>query len=123
LALTEKVFENDIDPAVYEEQARFWFGTSAYVMYTVDRLFQHLGKQLSHIVTEPSCVKMFSLYLKEKENPANNRREAQYRRKADEIVDEEENLYKIEFVCLLEYQISIFQSIIRLDVQPRSIDD
>ena len=87
LALTEKVFENDIDPAVYEEQARFWFGTSAFVMYTVDRLFQHLAKQLSHIVTDPSCVKMFSLYLKERELTNDARRDAQYRRKADEIVD------------------------------------
>ena len=45
------------------------------------------------IVTDPRCIKLFSLFIREKAGA----HEAQYRQKADEIVDEDENLYKLEY--------------------------
>jgi paired amphipathic helix protein Sin3a len=104
LALIEKLFDGEIDNSLFEEQVRFWFGTSAFPIYTIDKVVHSIAKQLVHIVTDHRSIKLFSLYNKEKLVSSSERFEMQYRQLADEIVDEEENLYKIEFnseSCLL----------------------
>lgn len=106
LSLIEKVFEGYVDLAVFEEQARFWFGTSAYVIYTVDKLFHSLCKQLVQIVTESRCIKLWTLYEMEqaaKEQGAQTSiKDGTYRQKADEAVEEDEHLFRIEFNLGLE---------------------
>jgi paired amphipathic helix protein Sin3a len=98
LQLIEKLYEGDIDPMVFEEQARFWFGTKAFIIYTIDKVIHGICKQLVQIVTFPRAMKLFHLYSREHQDGQEVRSEIQYRQKADELLDEEENLYRLEFV-------------------------
>ena len=99
LEVIEKFFENEIEQTLFEDQLRFWFGSSAYILYTVDKLFHSLCKQIVHIVSEPRCMKLFSLFEKFSVHaPATTPQILlQYRQKANELVDEEENVYRIEY--------------------------
>lgn len=114
LNLVEKMFESPasgssggLEQSVYEEQARFWFGRAAFVTYTFDKLFHAICKQLMQIITDEQSVALFGLFAENNEREQQrssatttsikNSMGAAYRRKADDLVDEEENLYKIEY--------------------------
>lgn len=62
LSLIEKQFENLVDANAFEEQARYWFGTSAYVSYTMDKLFHGICKQLTTVVNDQSSIRLYQLF-------------------------------------------------------------
>ncbi len=74
----------------------------AYWMYTVDKLISNISKQLVQIVTDKNCTRLTALYTREMGDSTSElpvlAREASYRFRADHLVDEDENLYKIDFV-------------------------
>lgn len=45
--MAEKLFENEVDAATFEETLRVMFGTKAYVMFTLDRVVAAIVKQVS----------------------------------------------------------------------------
>lgn len=44
--MAERLFENEVDMATYEETLRLMFGTKAYIMFTVDRVVAAIVKQV-----------------------------------------------------------------------------
>lgn len=45
--MAERLFENEVDMATYEETLRLMFGTKAYTMFTLDRVVAAIVKQVS----------------------------------------------------------------------------
>lgn len=46
LSMAERLFENEVDAATYEETLRLMFGTKAYIMFTLDRVVGAIVKQV-----------------------------------------------------------------------------
>jgi histone deacetylase complex regulatory component SIN3 len=49
LDLVEKLFDNEMDQATYEENMRHMFGTKAYITFTLDKLIAGIVKQVRQI--------------------------------------------------------------------------
>ena len=96
--LIDKLFDGEVEINLFEEQARFWFGIAAYPIFTIDKLIHNLAKQVIMIATEPRCIKLFLMSVKENDATSTSKLGLQYRQHADELLDEEENLYKIDYV-------------------------
>ena len=45
--MAERLFENEVDVATYEETLRLMFGTKAYIMFTLDRVVAAIVKQVN----------------------------------------------------------------------------
>ena len=127
LRLTELYLTNsqDVDSAVYEECMRAIIGNEAYQMYTVDRVVHSIQKQVSAINADDIPKSLLQIYEEEQKRkvyPKPNetmvdmsdrqddcdpnlqrvRDQIRYRVKAEQIVGNEDRLYKIEYViaCL-----------------------
>lgn len=51
LSMAERLFENEVDMATYEETLRLMFGTKAYTMFTLDRVVAAIVKQVSGLLS------------------------------------------------------------------------
>jgi paired amphipathic helix protein Sin3a len=101
MTLIDKLFDAEIDISVFEDQARFWFGTEAFVLFTIDKLVHNLAKHFIMIATDDRATKLYDLFLQQYHDRNALAQENLYRQRADELLTEEENLYRIEFVGLL----------------------
>lgn len=95
--LIDKLFDGEVDINVFEEQTRFWFGTSAYILYTIDKLVHNLAKHVIILATDPRCIKLYQLFARESDPSPALKLGAAYCQKADEQLEDEENLYKIDY--------------------------
>ena len=88
----------DMDPLEYEDRARAMYGTSAYLVFTMDKLVQTLAKQIHTIITDAKSLDLMSLYKKDSEKvDTSSRQEAVYRLSAESLM-QDENLIRLEFV-------------------------
>ncbi|KAL5533624.1 hypothetical protein ACEPAG_84 [Sanghuangporus baumii] len=101
----EKLFENDLDQATFEENMRFLFGTKAYIVFTFDKLIAALIKQVQTAVMDSKCQELLTLLAKSR---AKVRQSASaggmsvkemiaYRREAEQYLGQDDHLYRIEF--------------------------
>ncbi len=89
-----------IDSSEFEDKARSMFATSAYLIYTIDKLAQSAVKQMAAIVSDPRCIELLTLFYVDSEKATTSpRQEAMYRLSAEGHVDE--NMYRLEYVTLL----------------------
>ncbi|ORY04818.1 hypothetical protein K493DRAFT_311208 [Basidiobolus meristosporus CBS 931.73] len=92
LDLVDRLFDGEIDQQAYEEGMRYLFGIHAYVVFTIDKLIQT-------IVLEPKCKDLIDLFTKENHSDTTSfRQQMMYRSKAENVIDSEESLYRIECV-------------------------
>lgn len=102
MTLIDKLFDAEVEIGVFEEQTRYWFGTEAFILFTIDKLIHNLAKHIIMIATDPRTMKLYENFLLNMMHGKDNSlTESQYRQKADEILTEEENLYRIQFVCFI----------------------
>ncbi|EPQ60306.1 hypothetical protein GLOTRDRAFT_67792 [Gloeophyllum trabeum ATCC 11539] len=94
----EKVFDNEMDQQTFEEHARWFFGTQAYTLFTIDKLILALIKQVHTIVTDNKCQELWFLLQKARrlETPTTHDI-IRYRREAERHVGSDDNLYRIEW--------------------------
>jgi len=62
LLLMKSLMVNELDPAVFEEQARFMLGNEGYALYTFDRLLQAIVKQAQAVLIDPACEQLIRLF-------------------------------------------------------------
>ncbi|KAJ3283299.1 Transcriptional regulatory protein sin3 [Borealophlyctis nickersoniae] len=87
----------DLETNEYEEKARSLFGTSAYLVFTIDRVVQSVVKQMQTILTDSKCTDLLSLYTKDRDQPTtSSRQEAVYRLSAESLI-QDENMYRLEY--------------------------
>ncbi|TIC00298.1 hypothetical protein E3Q18_01173 [Wallemia mellicola] len=100
LELCERLFEGEIDQNLFEESLRWMFGTSAYPMFTVDKLISQILKQLGSIAVDTKCQELLNvLQIERKEPSSSNSRQFIYRNKAQRIIGTDEPLYRIEWIA------------------------
>lgn len=49
LKLIDRFFDDELDQHVFEECARYIFGTKAYTMFTIDKLMISIMRQVSRV--------------------------------------------------------------------------
>ncbi|KAL5494648.1 hypothetical protein ACEPAI_109 [Sanghuangporus weigelae] len=99
----EKLFENDLDQATFEENMRFLFGTKAYIVFTLDKLIAALIKQVQTAVMDSKCQELLSLLAKSRAKQSAGaggmsvKEMIVYRREAEQYLGQDDHLYRIEF--------------------------
>jgi len=97
----EKVFDNELDQATFEEHMRWFFGEKAYHLFTMDKLITALVKQVQTIVGDNKCQELWTLLQN-----ANIAAEGagmsdadivRYRREAGRHVGQDDHLYRLEW--------------------------
>lgn len=60
LKLIDRFFDDELDQHVFEECARYIFGTKAYIMFTIDKLMLSIMRQvrLSTCLFPASCTEL-----------------------------------------------------------------
>ncbi|KAJ3014687.1 Transcriptional regulatory protein sin3 [Thoreauomyces humboldtii] len=85
----------DMESSEFEEKSRTMFGTSAYLIFTVDKLCQTIVKQVA--VTDSKTMELMDLYYKDMaKSMTSARQEAMYRINVESII-QDDNIYRIEY--------------------------
>lgn len=95
LSTTEKFVNGDIDAAIFEETTREMFNTTAYKVFTIDRLLNAIQKKLQQCISEPLTRSLAGLYLRSREGAPG----LDYKKEAFEslgVGSDRMNIYKIE---------------------------
>jgi paired amphipathic helix protein Sin3a len=102
LALCERLFDQDIDQATFEETLRLMFSNKAYIMFTVDRVVSAIVKQAQQIVSDSKSQELLKLLVADRRHErTTTRQQVAYRMKAETVLGPEEsreNMYRIEYV-------------------------
>ncbi|KAJ7602738.1 histone deacetylase complex, SIN3 component [Roridomyces roridus] len=94
----EKVFDNELDQATFEEHMRWFFGEKAYHLFTIDKVIAALVKQVLTIAGDNKCQELWTLL--QKANPTAGMSETdivKYRREAELHVGQDDHLYRVEW--------------------------
>ncbi|PPQ64081.1 hypothetical protein CVT24_008894 [Panaeolus cyanescens] len=100
LTACEKLFDNELEQGTFEEHMRWFFGTKAYTLFTLDKLIMALIKQVQTILGDNRCQELWSL-LKSAQNSKNITTQdiIRYRREAERHVGQDDHLYRIQWVA------------------------
>ncbi|KAF9567836.1 hypothetical protein CPC08DRAFT_680594 [Agrocybe pediades] len=99
LTACEKLFDNELDQGTFEEHMRWFFGTKAYTLFTLDKYIIALVKQVQTILADNKCQELWSL-LKSAQNSKNITAQdiIRYRREAERHVGQDDHLYRLQWV-------------------------
>ncbi|KAJ3094926.1 Transcriptional regulatory protein sin3 [Phlyctochytrium planicorne] len=90
-------FGSKMEAQEFEDRCRALFGTSGYIMFTVDKLIQHIVKQIQAIQADPKGHDLVELYFKDRDKPStSSRQEAVYRLSAEGLI-QDENIFRLEY--------------------------
>jgi paired amphipathic helix protein Sin3a len=99
-----ELFDGKMEAAEYEDKCRYLFGTSGYLVFTIDRLVQAVVKQIQAIQSDPRCLDLVKLYNKDRQKPTtSSRQEAVYRLNAEGLIHDDV-LYRLEYVSCIPHQ-------------------
>ncbi|KAI0053407.1 hypothetical protein FA95DRAFT_1592176 [Auriscalpium vulgare] len=95
LDVCEKLFDNDMDQSTFEEHMRWFFGTKAFLLYTVDKIIASLIKQVQAIVSDGKCQELWQHLRRNRGKMLFSRQDIiRYRRQAEHHVGSDDNLYR-----------------------------
>ncbi|KAH9486320.1 Transcriptional regulatory protein SIN3 [Psilocybe cubensis] len=99
LTACEKMFDNELDQGTFEEHMRWFFGTKAYTLFTLDKSIIALIKQVQTILGDNKCQELWSL-LKSAQSSKNISTQdiIRYRREAERHVGQDDHLYRLQWV-------------------------
>ncbi|TPX30813.1 hypothetical protein SmJEL517_g05719 [Synchytrium microbalum] len=87
-----------MDASDYEDKVRHMYQTSAYPMYTIDKVCLAMAKQIQHITNDSTCMELIKLYEKYAQMPTlPSRQEIMYRISAEQLCQEELSMFKFEY--------------------------
>ncbi|KAF8625181.1 hypothetical protein AX15_005490 [Amanita polypyramis BW_CC] len=99
----EKLFDNELDQATFEEHMRWFFGTKAYQLFTLDKLITALVKQVQTILSDGKCQDLWSfLQDAQSSETITNQDVVRYRREAEKYVGPDDHLYRLQWVSRLK---------------------
>ncbi|KAF8971663.1 hypothetical protein BDZ97DRAFT_1135733 [Flammula alnicola] len=99
LTACEKLFDSELDQPTFEEHMRWFFGTKAYTLFTLDKSIIALIKQVQTILSDNKCQELWSL-LKSAQSSKNITTQdiIRYRREAERHVGQDDHLYRLQWV-------------------------
>ncbi|EIW64077.1 uncharacterized protein TRAVEDRAFT_32917 [Trametes versicolor FP-101664 SS1] len=95
----EKVFENELDQATFEEHMRWFFRTKAYNVFTLDRVIGAIIKQVQTVLADHKCQELWYLLRQARgaERAPTTQDTIRYRREAEGHVGSDEKLYRLDW--------------------------
>ncbi|KAH8099312.1 hypothetical protein BXZ70DRAFT_943231 [Cristinia sonorae] len=95
----EKVFENELDQATFEEHMRWFFGTKAYQVFTLDRVITAIIKQVQAILGDHKGGQELLPLLQKSRNKEKTSvfDMIRYRREAERCTGADEHLYRVDW--------------------------
>ncbi|KAG2154574.1 hypothetical protein DEU56DRAFT_769236 [Suillus clintonianus] len=94
----EKLFDNELDQAMFEEHMRWFFGNKAYHLFTLDKLLSSLIKQVQILLSDNKCQELWVLLQQTRKVDAlSNQNMIRYRREAERHVGADEHLYRFDW--------------------------
>lgn len=94
----EKVFDSELDQATFEEHMRWFFGTKAYHVFTLDKVIIAIVKQVQTIVSDNKCQELWHLLQRSRrEEVVTTHDTIRYRREAEHHVGSDDNLYRFDW--------------------------
>ncbi|RDX46116.1 hypothetical protein OH76DRAFT_1420354 [Lentinus brumalis] len=96
----EKLFDNELEPHVFEEMMRFMFGVKhGYKMFTVDKVLGALIKQVQIILSDSKSQDLYELLKREREIPSPTTQDLiNCRRNTERVLGPDENLFRIDWL-------------------------
>ncbi|KAG1884813.1 uncharacterized protein F5891DRAFT_1133125 [Suillus fuscotomentosus] len=86
----ERLFDNEIEQYVFEEQMRYMFGVKdAYRIFTIDKVIGSLIKQVQIVLADSRSQELFELLKRDR---------AYNRRFAENLLGPDENIFRIDWV-------------------------
>ncbi|KAL0581071.1 hypothetical protein V5O48_000964 [Marasmius crinis-equi] len=94
----EKMFAGDLDQSSFEEHMRWFFGSKAFHLFTLDKLITALVKQVQTIISDSKGQELWSL-LQSAHNSESltNQDFIRYRREAERHVGQDDHLYRVQW--------------------------
>ncbi|KAI9260819.1 hypothetical protein BY458DRAFT_478371 [Sporodiniella umbellata] len=98
LRLIEYFFDDELDQQTFEECTRYIFGTTAYTVFSIDKLAQSLIRQTYNIIADSKAQKLLSLFKQYHEYKTHTEKlTCAYRLQATEALEEDDDVYNIAF--------------------------
>ncbi|KAJ9093958.1 hypothetical protein QFC20_007014 [Naganishia adeliensis] len=95
----EKLFDNDVDAATFEETIRYMYGTQAYPAFTLDKVIAGLVKQVISIINDVKSQDLVELLKADREaKVTSTKQQIAYRMAAEGVLSADENMYKIDWL-------------------------
>ncbi|PFH52285.1 hypothetical protein AMATHDRAFT_74340 [Amanita thiersii Skay4041] len=94
----EKLFDNELDQATFEEHMRWFFGNKAYQLFTLDKLITALVKQVQTILLDNKCQELWTFLQNAQNSETITKQEiVRYRREAEKHVGPDDHLYRLQW--------------------------
>ncbi|TFY59719.1 hypothetical protein EVJ58_g5599 [Rhodofomes roseus] len=96
----EKLFDNQLEQAVFEDQMRWMFGPqNAYKMFTVDRVVGAIIKQVQNVLSDTKSQELFEFLRRDRElvSPT-TQDQINARRNTERVVGPDENIFRIDWL-------------------------
>lgn len=95
----EKLFDNEVEQHVFEEQMRYIFGVKhAYRIFTIDKVVGALIKQVQFVLADPRSQELLELLKRDRALPSpTNQDQLNSRRLAENIIGPDENVYRVDW--------------------------
>ncbi|KAH9950932.1 hypothetical protein B0H21DRAFT_720471 [Amylocystis lapponica] len=94
----EKVFENELDQATFEEHMRWFFGTKAYLVFTLDRVITAIVKQVQTVMADSKCQELWQLLQNARHSGVISTHDTiRYRREAERHAGSDDHLYRFDW--------------------------
>ncbi|KAI0088979.1 hypothetical protein BDY19DRAFT_947034 [Irpex rosettiformis] len=97
LTSCEKLFDNELEQHVFEDQMRYMFGIEhSYKIFTVDKLIGAIIKQIQTLLSDIRSQKLFDLLRAEREMSLPTTQDLiNFRKNTERIVGPDENLFRM----------------------------
>ncbi|KAI6047849.1 hypothetical protein EDC04DRAFT_2886647 [Pisolithus marmoratus] len=94
----EKLFDSELEPGLFEEHMRWFFGNKAFYLFTLDKLIAAFVKQVQSVVSDNKCQELWALLRDVRRVDAlTNQDMIRYRRESEKHVGSDEHLYRVEW--------------------------
>ncbi|KAL4069818.1 hypothetical protein V8B97DRAFT_2104708 [Scleroderma yunnanense] len=94
----EKLFENELEPGLFEEHMRWFFGNKAFYFFTLDKLITAFVKQVQSVISDSKCQELWTLLQEVRRvDTLTNQDMIRYRRESERHVGSDEHLYRVEW--------------------------
>ncbi|KAF9260585.1 hypothetical protein L218DRAFT_1079264 [Marasmius fiardii PR-910] len=96
----ERLFDNEVEQAVFEDQMRHMFGIKeAYKIFTIDKLIGVLIKQVQLIFSDPKSQDLLEVLKRDRALPSfTTQDQINSRRSAEKILGPDENIFRVDWL-------------------------
>ncbi|EMD34640.1 hypothetical protein CERSUDRAFT_116814 [Gelatoporia subvermispora B] len=96
----EKLFDNELEQHIFEEQMRYMFGTKdAYKIFTVDKLVGAIVKQIQQVLSDQKSQELYDLLKRERDLPSpTTQDQINNRRNTEKVIGPDENLFRMDWL-------------------------